>query len=489
MSLAQLFKIFDLLGTPGQNKSVRWQSVETLPYFNDLFPNIRPKDLKQHPSTAELCACPEAEDLLRKMLLFDPHERISAAEALRHPFLCDPSPTSPPRRKVSLLSPPGSRPYSLASQASELDPAELCVWDVWRRVEAVQLLRTERMGGSQLPARVEQLRDQTARNEGLAGVAATSPAVITPQRLQSSGQSADVALREHAVVWMLRVSNEFCQCDRTVHLAVAILDHVERSLRKPSRQDEPVSGLCGWSDLLAIASLLLACKFQEVEIHMLREFLYYCTESHESAEVLAAELAICSALQMEFAIPSSVDFLYCAMQRLHWPSMFAVHRGMHDQVAMLAQYLCELSLLSYECAQQPASLVASGAFCLSLACLRCGLWRDGAPGPSDTPTRYWTPSMVQATGYASSQLEAVLPWLRIEHDQAHARLGMQGARPSTDADDATDLAEQPIDKHETMHLKFSHPRFLGALEVPPFAPHSGGERGNPVRCARSPSAC
>jgi len=136
---------------------------------------------------------------------------------------------------------------------------------------------------------------------------------------------------------------------------------------------------------------------------------------------------------------------------------------------MLAQYLCDLSLLSYECAQQPASLVASAALCLALACLRCGLWRDGAPGPSDTPTRYWTPSMIQATGYTPQLLEAVLPWLRIEHDQAYAKLSVPPSHP-TDGDDGG----VEVQKYETLRAKFTHPRFLGAVEVQPFAPHTGG---------------
>ena len=45
------------------------------------------------------------------------------------------------------------------------------------------------------------------------------------------------------------------------------------------------------------------------------------------------------------------------------------------------QLLCELALLSTEIAMgRKSSLVASSALCLSLACLRCGVWRDGSPG-------------------------------------------------------------------------------------------------------------
>ena len=33
-----------------------------------------------------------------------------------------------------------------------------------------------------------------------------------------------------------------------------------------STREDSVSGLSGWSELLAIASLLIACKFQEVSL-------------------------------------------------------------------------------------------------------------------------------------------------------------------------------------------------------------------------------
>mgnify|MGYP001972621352 CR=1 FL=1 len=71
---------------------------------------------------------------------------------------------------------------------------------------------------------------------------------------------------------------------------------------------------------------------------MLTEFLNYCTEDYAPSQVLDTELAICSVLHMEFAIPSNLDFLYCSLQRLRWPSMFAVHRGQHDQVSRIPRH-------------------------------------------------------------------------------------------------------------------------------------------------------
>lgn len=71
---------------------------------------------------------------------------------------------------------------------------------------------------------------------------------------------------------------------------------------------------------------------------------------------------------------------------------------------MLAQLLCELSLLSSACAAYPSSLISSCALCLALSTLRCGLWRDGSPGPSTSPEQYWTASMAQVTGYERDDL-------------------------------------------------------------------------------------
>ena len=52
-----------------------------------------------------------------------------------------------------------------------------------------------------------------------------------------------------------------------------------------------------WVELLGIATLLLACKFQEVEIHMVDEFVYHANARYESQDVLDAEVRICSALR------------------------------------------------------------------------------------------------------------------------------------------------------------------------------------------------
>lgn len=129
---------------------------------------------------------------------------------------------------------------------------------------------------------------------------------------------------------------------------------------------------------------------------------------------------------------------------------------------------------------QRASLVASASLCLSLACLRCGVWRDGSPGPSTSPEQYWTASMAQATGYGRAELRPVLEQLSSLHQHASSSLA------------ANPLGQpaEPESRWANVRVKFSHPRFLGVLKVAPFRPHMGGALYSPLHAdlVRAPTA-
>jgi len=220
---------------------------------------------------------------------------------------------------------------------------------------------------------------------------------------------------------------------------------------------------------------------------MVDEFVYYASGRYESADVLDAEMRICSAVKLDFAIPSALDFLFCLLQRLDWPAAFAVHRGMHQQVVMQAQLLCELALLSTELAMcNPSSLVAACSLCLALACLRCGVWRDGSPGPATCPELYWTAGRAQATGYERSDLREGLAKLTSVHEHA---------APELRADPLGVPVEQ-WGRCGAIRHKFAQPRYLGVLQVSPFSPHAGGALFSPLHAdlvrvpphTRSPSA-
>ncbi|XP_051883253.1 cyclin-dependent kinase 1 [Pristis pectinata] len=77
----QLFRIFRTLGTP--NNDI-WPDVETLPDYKNTFPKWKAGNLSQVKNIDQ-----NGLDLLAKTLIYDPTRRISAKEALHHPYFDD----------------------------------------------------------------------------------------------------------------------------------------------------------------------------------------------------------------------------------------------------------------------------------------------------------------------------------------------------------------------------------------------------------------
>lgn len=81
----ELFSIFKILGTPTEET---WPGVSEFPSYSSTFPKFRRKKLSDVIRNAD----PLVLDLIEKMLEYDPAKRISAKEALEHPYFNELSP-------------------------------------------------------------------------------------------------------------------------------------------------------------------------------------------------------------------------------------------------------------------------------------------------------------------------------------------------------------------------------------------------------------
>ena len=78
----QLLRVFQTLGTPTEEN---WPGVSTMPNYSPAFPNWRQSSLRRRAHDLP----EDALSFLEQLLQYNPKKRMTAWDALRHPFLAD----------------------------------------------------------------------------------------------------------------------------------------------------------------------------------------------------------------------------------------------------------------------------------------------------------------------------------------------------------------------------------------------------------------
>ncbi|CUS25020.1 LAQU0S25e00100g1_1 [Lachancea quebecensis] len=164
--------ITDLLGSPPEDVINTICSVNTLKFVTSL-PHRDPVPFSERFKNVE----PDAVDLLEKMLVFDPNKRITAADALSHPYLAP-------------YHDPTDEPVADAKFDWHFNDADLPV-DTWRVMMYSEILDFHQIGDNQIDPNAT-FDDQVA-----AATAAAQAAQAAQQHQSSSQQSQEPSERTH----------------------------------------------------------------------------------------------------------------------------------------------------------------------------------------------------------------------------------------------------------------------------------------------------
>lgn len=153
-------------------------------------------------------------------------------------------------------------------------------------------------------------------------------------------------MRAILVDWLVEVAEEYKLSSETLYLGVCYLD---RYLSKKSiaRRD---------LQLLGVACMLLASKYEEIYAPSVDEFVYISDNTYNKDEVFQMEANVLDVLEFSLTVATIKNFL-----RRFLKAAYA------DQtVNMFANYLCELALHEYCFVKFLPSVVAASAVYLAL---------------------------------------------------------------------------------------------------------------------------
>ncbi|CAL4910955.1 unnamed protein product [Urochloa decumbens] len=183
-------------------------------------------------------------------------------------------------------------------------------------------------------------------------------------------------MRAMLIDWLVEVAEGYRLVPETLYLTVNYIDRY-LSVKDISRNR---------LQLLGVACLLIAAKYEEICPVQVEELCYVTDNSYTKEEVLQMEASVLNYLKFEMTVATPKCFL---RRFVHAAQVFDKGSTLH--LEFLANYICELSLLEYSLLCYLPSLVAASSVFLARFILK----------PAKNP---WNSSLSYYTQYTPSEL-------------------------------------------------------------------------------------
>lgn len=158
----------------------------------------------------------------------------------------------------------------------------------------------------------------------------------------------DINEKMRAVVinWVIEVHHRFKLHPETLFLAVNLLDrYLSKKIIKRNKLQ-----------LITVASLLVACKYEEIFSPEIRDFVCILDKSYEKEDIVSMEKELLRTLKFDVTVATSLKFYEILNQKLF----------MDKSDFFFGRYLIELSLLNYKFNSYLPSLIACTACYIAL---------------------------------------------------------------------------------------------------------------------------
>ena len=167
---------------------------------------------------------------------------------------------------------------------------------------------------------------------------------ISGEYMERKQKDVNGKMRSILVDWMVDVSVKFKLKEESVFLMVNILDRYLQAV-EVSRAE---------LQLVGVASMFLACKYEEIYAPELKDFVYVTDNAYSKSQVLAMECQILHTLAFQLNFTSALAFFHRLNQL----------QATHDKQHALIKYILHLSLLHLHLYQYSQSLIAAAALYL-----------------------------------------------------------------------------------------------------------------------------
>ncbi|XP_012254238.2 G2/mitotic-specific cyclin-B1 [Athalia rosae] len=191
-------------------------------------------------------------------------------------------------------------------------------------------------------------------------------------------------MRSVLINWLVEVHQQFHLTQETLYVTAGVID---RFLQSCSSIDKKRLQLVG------VTAMVIACKYEEICIPEIKDFVYMTDNAYTVAEILQMEKNILRILNFALGRPLPLQFL-----RRYSKAGKAL--GTHHT---MAKYFLEQSLIHYQMCHIPPSLIAAAALYLSFTLFGIG------NNAEEVKKSVWTPTLAHYTTYREDQ---VLPVVR-----------------------------------------------------------------------------